>query len=68
MQNKINTNITIDRDVYDRIQEESFDFRGSFSKALNHYVKLGLERQYELDLESALSKDNSQRTLSKNLD
>jgi len=57
MQRKINTNITIDSDIYTELSEQSGDFGGSFSKTANHYMKKGLDLDFKKDLAAALEAD-----------
>lgn len=48
---KINTNITIDCDIYDEIMGESENFGCNFSKTANHFMKVGLDLEYKKALE-----------------
>lgn len=62
MQRKINTNITLDNDLYDKLQEESHEFNGSFSKAANHYIRIGMEKVWDESIQKAIERDNLLRS------
>ena len=63
MKKKINTNITLDSDIYEDIQNECESFECNFSKTANHFLRLGMDLEYKKAMKEAIEnkkKENSE--------